>query len=198
MYRNEVVAGDGEKRFVNVPADKQKACLEEVLSMLDNLDWIEDKAVLDKLPVIGSPAFTLRRAIYTSLLSAPYQCAMSDGVDTREFGFSECVDRIFDYTWKKPGRKLTKVQRMYQKEFVLAFLQMGSIPAPEGAYSTVSGFEWLPRAILNRGDLTTADIYAVLSRVNDVLKSRSRGASSLDKAHYQLLQSYISYGTSLK
>ena len=217
MYRNEVVAGDGVKRFQNIPAEKQKACLEEILSMLDNLDWIEDKAVLDKLPVLGSPAFTLRRSIYTSLLNTPYQCAMSDGVDTREFSFSECVDRIFDYTWKKPGRKLTKEQRMYQKEFILAFMRMGSIPIPEGAdrtldgftegvefdsgilsYSPISGFEWMPRAIFNRGDLTTADIYAVLSRVNDVLKSRARSANALDKAHYQLLQSYISYGTTLK
>ena len=143
---------------------------------------------------------------------------MSDGVDTREFSFSECVDRIFDYTWKKPGRGgLTKEQRMYQKEFVLAFMRLGSIPVPEGAdraldgfvegeeydsgtlsYSPVSGFEWYPRAIFNRGDLTTADIYAVLSRVNGVLKSRIRTANALDKAHYQLLQSYISYGTTLK
>ena len=217
MYRNEVVAADGVKRFENVPADKQKACLDEILSMLDNLDWIEDKSVQDKLPVLGSPAFTLRRSIYTSLLNTPYYCAMSDGVDTREFSFSECVDRIFDYTWKKPGRKLTKEQRMYQKEFILAFMRMGSIPIPEGAdraldgfaegvehdsgtltYSPVSGFEWIPRAIFNRGDLTTADIYAVLSRVNDVLKARARSANALDKAHYQLLQSYISYGTTLK
>jgi hypothetical protein len=62
----------------------------------------------------------------------------------------------------------------------------------------VSGFEWFPRYIFNRGDVSAADIYAVLSRVNDVLKKRIRSANDVDKAHYRLLQSYITYGTSLK
>ena len=59
----------------------------------------------------------------------------------------------------------------------------------------VSGFEWLPRAIFNRGDITVADLYAVLYRVNKLLRSRLSGP---DKAHYELLLSYIQYGTSLQ
>lgn len=219
LYREETISGDGVKPFVNIPASWQKACMDEVFSMLDDLDWIEDKSVLDKLPVLGSPAFALRRAVYSSLMAAPLNCAYADGVDTREFGFYDCIDRIFDYTWKKPGRQgLTKAQRMYQKEFVLSLLRTGAMGIPAGAdrsfegspvqglempagtlvYSEVSGFEWFPRYIFNRGDVSAADIYAVLSRVNDVLKKRIRSANDVDKAHYRLLQSYITYGTSLK
>ena len=218
LYRNEVAAGDGVKRFQNVPKDKQKNCVKEVLSMLDKLDWIEDKSVLDKLPVLGSPAFTLRKAIFSTLLTRPYFCAMSDGIDTKEFGFQECMDMIFDYTWKKPRKKgLTAEQRMYQREFVLAALTGAGMKLPnnvergftdsmdgvehEGgvmSYSPVSGFEWIPRAIFNRGDISAADFYAVLSDVKDIIDTRMKKAKPADKAHYELLKYYIDYGSSAK
>ena len=106
---------------------------------------------------------------------------------------------------------------MYQREFVLSLMQTGGMSLPQSAadgfesvaegteydngtlsYSPVSGFEWIPRAIFNRGEISAADVYAVLSEVNDVLKSRIRSSKGEDKAHYTLLQSYINYGTSLK
>ncbi|MBR3501082.1 MAG: zinc-dependent metalloprotease [Bacteroidales bacterium] len=219
LYRNEIVAEDGQKRFQNVPGSKQKDCLKEALSMLDKLDWIEDKAILDKLPVIGSPSFTLRRAIFSTLLTRPYFCALSDGVDTEELGFSECMDMIYDFTWKKPRKKgLTAEQRMYQREFVLSLLTTAGMKVPAKAnsaayselsegvdyefgtmtYSPVSGFEWVPRDIFNRGDISAADYYAVLSKVKDTIQSRMKNAKALDKAHYELLLYYIDYGTSAK
>ena len=202
LYRNEVVSGDGEKRFLNVPGQKQKACLQEAFSMLDNLDWLENKATLERLPIIGSPALAVRQNLYQSVLSAPFACAQSDGVDTQEFSFWECMDQVYDFTWRKPGKGgLTPEQKLYQRIFVLTILQTGGMSVPQGAqdaFAPISGFEWLPRAIFNRGSLSAADMYAILYKVNGTLKKRMSGASAADKAHYQLLQSYIQYGTSIQ
>lgn len=222
LERNEVVAGDGQKRFRNIPASKQEACLREIFSMLETLDWIEDKAVLERLPVLGSPARTLRQSIFSTLMSRPYFCGYSDGVDTREMDYHQCMDLIFDFVWEptRRGRALTEDQRMYQMEFVKSLITSGSLPAPQGmqsfsaaalpgpgavefdsgylSYDPVSGFEWLPRAIFNRGNISSADMYAVLTRVHSLVKGKVRGARPLDRAHYELIQSYIEYATSLK
>ena len=207
LYRNEVVAGDGVKRFENVPAARQEACLSEAISMLENLDWLEDKAILERLPILGSPAYSLRRSIFSSLMYAPFACSQSDGVDTREMDFHTCMDRIYDFVWgpTQKHRRLTDAQRYYQLAFLQSVMKSGGMRLPSSAQSLVeegmlyddpvSGFEWIPRAIFNRGDITAADLYAIIYRVNKLLKSRLSGP---DKAHYELLLSYIQYGTSLQ
>lgn len=207
LYRNEVVAGDGIKRFENVPFQRQEACLKEALYMLENLDWLEDKAILEQLPILGSPAYSLRRSIFSSLMNAPYACSNSDGVDTREMDFHACMDYIYDFVWGPTQKRkhLTDAQRYYQQAFIQSVMRSGGMRLPGSAKSLVdegilydnpvSGFEWLPRAIFNRGDITVADLYAVLYRVNKLLRSRLSGP---DKAHYELLLSYIQYGTSLQ
>ena len=222
LYRNETIEGDGWKRFENIPAAKQKACFQYLVKMLEGVDWIEDKAVLGRLPVVGSPAFTLRKSIFGSMVSLPLLCGFSDGVDTKELDYHGCMDMLFDFVWKptRSGRALTRDQRMYQTEFVRAVMQQGGIPLPpapdqrrfEGAagpedcelvtgtlsYDPVSGFEWLPRALFNNGNISAGDVFAVIYQVHTLLKSRLAGANATDKAHYQLLLSTIEYGTRLQ
>ena len=239
LYRNEVVAGDGEKRFENVPAARQKACLQEVMEMLEDMDWLEAPGTLDRLPVLGSPVYSLRKSIFSGLINATFSCAYSDGIDTEELGFAECMDIVYDFVWKPTMRRkaLTPEQRMYQKDFVVSLMNSGNLQLPKGVTALsddgpdgfepalgsdelrgydvlpcfggmpgdtafgageVSGFEWLPRSIYNRGNITQGDIWAVLYRVRDLLKSRERSANATDKTHYQLLLYYIDYGTTLK
>ena len=72
-------------------------------------------------------------------------------------------------------------------------------PSPENVksvvdYDPVSGFGWFPRAIFNRGQATVADIYAYMSNVQTLLKSRVNSASAETKAHYELLLRTIELG----
>ena len=202
LMRNDIVPGDSFKRFQNVPRAKQEACLNEILNMLESLDWIEDRSTLEGLPIAGSPALALRKDIYTTLLDAPFRCAYTDGVDTKELDYAACMEPIYAFTWKKPGRGgLTKEQRMYQTVFVTEIMRKGGLKLPEGSdqvLDSISGYEWTPRAIFNRGEISQADVYATLYRTAQTLKSRMKGASAKDKAHYSLLLSFIQNGTSIK
>ena len=60
-------------------------------------------------------------------------------------------------------------------------------------YGPVSGYEWFPRNMFNQGDLTAADIYAVLKKAREMMTSRRASANAQDKAHYDLLISTIDY-----
>jgi len=62
-------------------------------------------------------------------------------------------------------------------------------------YSPVAGFDYMPRYIFNiSGDITVADLYAVLSKARSDMKAALGSASAEDKAHYELLISTINYG----
>lgn len=222
LYRNEVLQGDGQKRFENIPAEKQKACFRYALQLLEDADWIEDKAVLGSLPVLGSPAYTLRKSIFSTLTALPMLCGFSDGIVTDELDYHGCMDLLYDFVWKptRSGRALTREQRMYQTEFVRAVMASGGIPAPPAgnekrfqgetepedcdlltgtlAYDPVGGFEWFPRAYFNNGNISAGDPFAVIHQVHSLLKSRITGANATDKAHYRLLLSTIEYGTTLQ
>ena len=47
--------------------------------------------------------------------------------------------------------------------------------------------------MFNQGDLTAADIYAVLKKAREMMTSRRASANAQDKAHYDLLISTIDY-----
>lgn len=121
-------------------------------------------------------------------------------------------------------KKLTAEQRDFQSDFVDNYLKTANFAVPKGGqkvlsedyapiskayfcsigegenltgeicYSPVAGYEYFPRAIFNRGDVTVPAIYAVLSRARSDMKAALSSASATDKAHYELLISKINYG----
>jgi hypothetical protein len=60
-------------------------------------------------------------------------------------------------------------------------------------YGPVSGYEWFPRNMFNQGELTVADLYAVLKKARAMMVARKASANAQDKAHYDLLISTIDY-----
>ena len=132
LYRREVKFGDGQKPFENVPRQKQIDCLERLFEMWADLDWIADEGVLNRLPVIGTPVQALRNSIQSYILSAPFACGLSDGVDTREFGPVECFGIVADKVWGPTRNKLplTPEQRRFQKDFVETYMSAASFAMP--------------------------------------------------------------------
>jgi hypothetical protein len=225
IYKNEIKAADTMKRYENIPGEKQREALEYLFTLQSDLEWLNNKDVLGKLPVVGSPEHTIRTAIQEMILLAPAFARSTDGVITHEFSATECFDFIFDRVFKptRQGKALTKAQRSFQKMFVESYMKMGNFSLPgskksfaisedmvsltgqylgssqeqclvgELMYGPISGFEWYPRTIFNLGDLTVADLYAVLKRTRELLVSRRASANAMDKAHYDLLISTIDY-----
>lgn len=65
--------------------------------------------------------------------------------------------------------------------------------AGDMTYSPVCGYEWVPRAIFNHGTLTAADMYALLTKASDLMKSCRASADAADRAHYDILIQTIAH-----
>lgn len=217
LYKNEILPGEDAKRFENIPRERQLKAIDYLIDMYGDTDWMEDKAVLGKLPVAGSPVQAVKSSIFQNLMMTPFMAMASDGVDTCELSPSEIYSRIFDFVWKPTvsGRKLTDSERYLESQFVSLLMRSGGFAIPSGgskqtlagtgsdmpdngpmgsiSYNPVSGFEWYPFSNMNRTTLTPATIYVYLEKAYDLMKKRVGGASGKDKAHYKLLMSQIEY-----
>lgn len=224
LYKNEIKAADKLKRFENIPEAKQRRALEYMFTLHDDVSWLGDKAVLDRLPIVGSPEFAVCNAIQGLILMTPGLASSSDGVSTREFSAQDCFEVILNKVFGTPaGKPLTKIQRAFQSQLVYNYMSMGNFKIPgskdafafaEGAqsltaqyygssdesplygelmYGPVSGYEWFPRNMFNQGELTVADLYAVLKKARAMMVARRASANAQDKAHYDLLISTIDY-----
>jgi len=135
LYRDEVLAGDGNKPFVNVPREKQTACMDYLLKMFDDTEWLDDPAVIGRLPMIGQPSRSLEEAMLSFIFTTPFSASKSDGVDTKEYSSADAFDAIFDFAFKptRQGRKLTEKQRFVQKQYVETMMQSGMFKTPRAS-----------------------------------------------------------------
>ncbi len=217
LYRNETVPGDGFKRFENVPRDTQLRALDQVFAMYSDLAWLEDKAVLGRLPIVGTPVDKVRRSIAENVMGKSFAAAMIDGIDTKELPVTDLMDELYGRVWGPTikGRALTEGDRLFQRVYVESLMNMVGFknpavkekPAalhdhccdildpqsPMGriTYDEISGFEWQPRNF-GGGHITQPTIYAELMKVRKLI-GRKTGKGE-DKGHYALLRSIIDYG----
>jgi len=178
---------------------------------------MEDKKVLGRLPVVGSPVESVRTGIASNLMSKPFAAAVIDGIESNQLDMKAVNDILFDNVWKRTvkGKKLTEADRLFQRIYVESLMATAGfknpniseapqaiaqthcdLMAPDPAlggitYSEVSGFEWEPRSI-GGGRITLSTVYAELHKVLRLLEKRA--GKGPDGAHYSLLKSTIEYG----
>lgn len=217
LYRNETVPGDGQKRFENVPRSTQIKALQTLFKMYSDLDWLEDKAVLGKLPVVGSPVDAVRRSIATTLMAKPFAAAMVDGIDSDELNVKEVMDILYKNVWKSTikGKSLTDGERLFQRIYVETLMNTAGFRNPSVSeksvlgqaaycdlvdsesslgrvtYDEISGFEWSPRNF-GGGRLSQSTIYAELMKVRRLIAEKK--GKGEDAGHYAVLRSIIDYG----
>ena len=222
LYRNETVPGDGQKRYENVPKEMQLRALDEVFAMYSDLDWLEDKAVLGRLPIVGSPVDAVRRSIAGNLMGRPFLAGMIDGIDTVELPVKELMDRLYERVWRPTlrGKTLNDAERLFQSVYVESLMNMSGFRNPSDAAKTASLHDECthehccdivnPASSLGRityddvsgfeweprnfggGHLTQATLYSELMRVRKLLNGKK--GKGEDQGHYALLRSIIDYG----
>lgn len=140
LYRDEVLAGDGNKPFVNVPRAKQKACMDYLLEMYNDTAWLDDPEVIGRLPLIGKPSRSLEEAMLMYIFSTPFSAGRSDGIDTKEYSSTDAFDAVFDFVFKpsKQGRHLSEKQRFAQKMYVETMMMGGMFKTPQSSLQKVA------------------------------------------------------------
>ena len=135
LYRDEVLAGDGNKAFMNIPRAKQVACMNYLFEMFGDTGWLDDPAVIGRLPLIGKPSSSLEEAMLYYILTTPFSASRSDGVDTKEYSSTDAFDAVFDFAFKpsRQGRHLTEKQRFVQKKYVETMMQGGLFKTPQSS-----------------------------------------------------------------
>jgi hypothetical protein len=227
LYMNEVKTGDDLPHYENVPAAKQIEALNYLFELYGDQDWLDNKAYLRKLPLLGSPKNAVENYLSKLIVRIPFRVANFSDVSWKSFSFRESADKVYDFVWKSTlqGRVPTKSEMLLQRQYVTQMMEAGGFQMPSNkqtitlaihhdhhgaclcgtchdenelhgkfVYSPVAGFEWVPRAIFNIGQITVADMYAYLVKAKRLLAGKALAAQGQVKAHYELLLKQIELG----
>ena len=220
-FRNETKDGDGQQRIIPLKKEKQKEAYNYLFTMYEDLEWIDNRAFLDKIPLSGSPKGTLRGYMNNNLLNLPVQIGQFNNIDKKSLQPKEALDMLYDFVWKPTvqGKTLNEWQCKLQKAYLNYFLNnsgfstkaFASTTTPVGqpnklleetvAYSQlecreyrnpVAGFEPRPNQKFNiASTVTQADLYAYLQKAQRLIKSRISSTSGETRAHYELLDKVL-------
>jgi len=206
LYKNEVGPKDEAKRFENIPRQKQIDALNMLIRMSEDTEWLDNKALLQKIGETGSPSSSVRTLIYDELLYTPFYAGKSDGIDTNEFSSTECMDIIFDYAFKgtKAGKKLTASERELQRTFIDTMMERGDFKTLSSSSKHLSykvdsigfetsGFGYTADSTFNESSITQATLYSYIIKARDLINAKKASANDIDKAHYEILLGRISY-----
>ena len=122
IYLNEKYEGDPRPFFESVPRERQEQALNFLLDELNDLDWLEDKEVIENMSLTGTPAQLIRSQVIEALLNSVIKVNMAAEKSKEENPLApkECMDEIYDAVWNKTekGLAINAVDKELQKGFV--------------------------------------------------------------------------------
>ncbi len=206
-YANEVKEGDGQQRFVPLNKAKQKEALNYLCTMYSDLNWLDNKALLRKLTLSGSPEATIRPYIANQILTAPLLLTVTSDMDKNTLQFNEAMDMVYNFIWRPTakGQALNEAQMELQKSFIyrtmansgfkvpqsdqaLTNISVGICPMTDIENCPVAGFGFENRDMFAKSvRLTQADIYPYLLKAQTLMKSQLGSAKGKTQAHYAFL-----------
>lgn len=123
-YTNEIKVGDEMPRFAPLSTERQKAALNYLFEIYNNLDWIDYKPLLSKLTIAGSPKQTLEQFMQRYILNIPIQVSVYEGMNKDSFKASEAFNMVYNFVWKPTlsGQPLTASQMTLQKQYIYSMM----------------------------------------------------------------------------
>jgi len=127
IYLNERYEGDPRPFYKSVPVKRQKDALEFLLNEAKNLDWIENKEVLENMSLTGTPAKVLRKKLIAALLASVSKVNLSaeKSEESNPFTPKECMEYIYNAVWENVSKKkeITAADKDMQKAFVTTLIK---------------------------------------------------------------------------
>lgn len=117
----EKMEGDPVPMFRSVDAERQKAAFDFLLKQLDEIEWLDNRALMDGLGLLDLPSEDVREWLMKMLLSCPEKVELSavKSEESKPFTPQECLDRLHDHIWSHGRQKADKnemaLQRLYLK-----------------------------------------------------------------------------------
>ncbi len=132
LYKNEVKAGDTLPAFANILTEKQLEALKYLFELYGDLDWLDNRELMNKLAILGSPAAAVANMLGSLIVAAPFSVSMTSGVAGNPFSFRDCADKVYDFVWNPTvrGRKLSRGEMDLQKRYVEQMMGVANFPVP--------------------------------------------------------------------
>ncbi len=139
-FVNEVKEGDTMPRFAQIPKAQQKEALNYLFEIYNDLDWLDNKNLLTKFPVSGSPKQTIQNFMLRYILPVPFQVSQYEGLEKDSFTAVEAFNMIYNFVWKPTisGRTLTESQMNLQKQYIYMMMQTAGFTI-KGAGKALAG-----------------------------------------------------------
>lgn len=137
IYLAERMEGDPVEAYSFVSREKQRAALKFMLNELNDLEWLDNRALISKAAMMGSPKSALRKMIIGAVVTAPQKTtlAISEQFAKSPYKSMECYADVSDFVWAptRQGRKLTEDQMAIQRDFMLAVARNAGLGNYPGA-----------------------------------------------------------------
>ncbi len=133
-YLNEVKDGDGQTRLRGLDKKRQKEALEYLFTLYSDLDWMDNKEVLSKISLSGSPKQSLQKYVSQYIFSAPLVVSCYNKIGENSLQPDEALKMVYDFVWKPTvqGRTLTDGEKRLQKEYLAHLIQNSGFKLPKG------------------------------------------------------------------
>lgn len=120
-YLNEVKDGDGQVRLRGLNKNRQKEALNYLFTLYSDLDWMDNKTLLSKIALSGSPKLTIQNYVRGLILSAPVVVSCYNSIDKTSLQPDEALDMVYRFVWKPTmsGKKLLDSEMSLQKAYVV-------------------------------------------------------------------------------
>ncbi len=160
LYINEVKYGDELPAFENMPKDKQVRALKMLFSMYDDLDWLENKELMTKLSLIGSPRAAIENFMATYIINTPFRVSSTADITMKTFSFQECADMVYDFVWKPTinGARPSRSQMDLQTAYIELMMKAGGFETPGSSSNAIAIEGSKPIALHNPWCGCTADL----------------------------------------
>ncbi len=136
-YLNEVKAGDGQVRLRGLNKTRQKEALSYLFTLYSDLDWMDNKALLSKITLAGSPKTTLRQYVSKFIINAPVLVSCYNSIDKKSLQPYEALDMVYDFVWKSTlkGKALSDEDMSLQKAYVTNLISNSGLVLPKSLSS---------------------------------------------------------------
>lgn len=132
-YINEVKDGDGQVRLRGLNKSHQKEALNYLFTLYEDLDWMDNKVLLGKIALVGSPKKTIQQYVSNFIISAPVLVSCYNKIDKKSLQPDEALAMVYDYVWKTVlrGGALNDSEMALQKAYVIYLIANSGLPVPK-------------------------------------------------------------------
>lgn len=202
IYLIDAKECDGKNRFLPVERDKQKATVEWVLGQLRESYWLDNKDLLNKLPIRVSPSAQVAQAMGKLLFAFSSHVALSSSIVDNGYTQNEFFQDLFAGIWNRAiaGERLTQTDKVLQSLSLKVFSEnlkpLGGNPlgfktctlgcdvyGEEAGY----GYDWQSMVNTKLIDESQSYYLRMVESVKSLLEAKMNTFSEEDKPYYEAM-----------